>query len=378
MTRRTVARASTLALAAAAMACTPAGRPMGAKLTPVGGRITDEAIAADLQVFDGLLQRASRAGSGAAGSRRYLAARATEWLTLAQEAYERNDRSAFPEDMIALAERDLQLLEAGPTVPPATMSASVLFPNDVRVFDQETWGRAVSLRRDADIVGAPDEIARAEALLLRAGNRILAGPACWADADASRQANAILSRVEATRVTPVPVDTARQVVEPRPAPVPVVPDSARLPRRPCDAPERLEGVPSGVHFALDRAILAPVSQQLLDRTIAQLQAYPGVRVRLSGHTDPRASNAYNQDLSQRRVDAVAKYLRDHGIPSARVLTIEAFGEERLLVPGTSARDHARNRRVNIVYILCDGSELVPVETLDDLQLEAIRRIMREK
>jgi hypothetical protein len=56
----------------------------------------------------------------------------------------------------------------------------------------------------------------------------------------------------------------------------------------------------------------------------------------------------------------------------------AYGEERLLTAGTSARDQARNRRVDITYTLCDGTELVPDETLDDLQLERVRRSQKEK
>lgn len=198
-------RTATLVAVLLAASCAPAPRTVGQRLTPVRQRITDAAIARDLVVFRDLRQRAVRAGEGATGGRRYLAARASAWLALAQEAYERNDRSAFPEDMIVLAERDLAVLESGPTATVTNTSSAVLFPNDVRLFDDDTWGRALTLRGEADRVGAPDEIARAEALLIRQGNRILAGPACLDDAEASRQAGAILSAVERTRVNPAPV-----------------------------------------------------------------------------------------------------------------------------------------------------------------------------
>jgi outer membrane protein OmpA-like peptidoglycan-associated protein len=316
------------------------------------------------------------AGQGASGGRRYLAARASAWLALAQEAYERNDRSAFPEDMIVLAERDLAVLESGATTTLTSTNTAVLFPNDVRLFDDDTWGRALTLRGEADRVGAPDEIARAEALLIRQGNRILSGPACLDDAEASRQAGAILGAVERTRVNPTPITAAPQEVPSRPAPVPQ-PDSTRLPRMrsDCAAPERLLGVPNGVHFALDRHALGSESQRVLDRAIERLQEFPGVRIRLAGHTDPRASDDYNDALSRRRVDAVSAYLTSRGVDASRVLQADAFGERQLLTSGTGIRDQARNRRVNIVYVLCDGSELVPEETVDDLQLE---RQAREK
>lgn len=357
----------------------------GARLTPVSQRITDEAFARDLSVFRSYQQRAARASVNASGGRRYLAERATQWIALAQEAYERNDRGAFPEDMLVLAERDLAILESGQTPPSEVMSSAVLFPNDVRLFADDAWGRAISLRRDADRVGAPDEIARAEAMLIRAGNSILSGPACSSDADAVRQVNEMLSAVERTRVNPVPAPAPEptpppQVVTERPAPVPQ-PDSARLPRRlpgACEAPERLTGVARAVHFALDKHNLAPATRSVLDRTIAQLKAAPGVRVRLSGHTDPRASNDYNQALSQRRVDAVQAYLTAAGIGAERILRAAAEGEERLVSSESDVRNMARNRRVEIVYLLCDGSELVPDETLDDLQLERRRVIEKEK
>ncbi|MBK8250533.1 MAG: OmpA family protein [Gemmatimonadetes bacterium] len=348
--------------------------PAGQRLTPVAQRITDEAFARDLAVFHALEQRVARTSS-AAGTRKYLATRAAEYVTMARDAYERNDRTAFPEDMIVLAERDLSVVESGGEVPAGTLG-SVLFPNNVRVFGEELLGKAMTLRQEADRLGAPDEIARAEATLLRAGHPILAGPACVSDADALRDAEQRLLAVERTRVNPVPVEPP-MVVPDRPAPVPQ-PDSARLPRRACDGPERLSNVARAVHFALDKHDLAASTRRVLDATIAQLKANPAVRVRLSGHTDPRASNAYNQALSQRRVDAVSAYLAANGIAGDRILRADALGEDRLLEPIRDARDMARNRRVEIIYLLCDGSELVPDETLDDLQLEAVRRRQKEK
>jgi outer membrane protein OmpA-like peptidoglycan-associated protein len=348
--------------------------PAGQRLTPVAQRITDEAFARDLAVFHALEQRAARSSS-ATGTRKYLATRAGEYIAMARDAYERNDRTAFPEDMIVLAERDLSVIESGGEVPAATLG-SVLFPNNVRVFGEDLLGKAMTLRQDAERLGAPDEIARAEATLLRAGHPILAGPACVSDADALRSANERLLAVERTRVNPLPVEPPMVVPE-RPAPVPQ-PDSARLPRRACDGPERLTNVTRAVHFALDKHDLASSTRQVLDATIAQLKANPTVRVRLSGHTDPRASNAYNQALSQRRVDAVRSYLAANGIGADRILRAEAEGEERLLEPIRDARDMARNRRVEIIYLLCDGSELVPDETLDDLQLERVRPKQKEK
>jgi outer membrane protein OmpA-like peptidoglycan-associated protein len=364
----------TLVALAVATACATSGRSATSRLTPFDERLSDEDFARDLAVFGALERRLEAAAGRPTGGRQYLATRAREWLVLAREAYERNDRSPFPDDMIALAERDIRELERSPgQVSSDVLSSAVVFPNNVRIFDPDAWGKAIALRKESGVIATPDEIARAEAMLLRAGHPILSGPACLDDAEASRRAMASLLTTERTRVAPDPIvpDTGRLVVPDRPPPVRA--DTA-LPPRPgaCTAPERLTAAPRSVHFALDRSDLSAASRAVLDRAIGHLRAYPGVRVTLTGHTDPRASNVYNQALSQRRVDAVVAYLMANGIPADR-LRASAFGEERLLTTGTSIQDQARNRRVDVVYTLCDGSELIPDETLDDLQLERVRR-----
>jgi outer membrane protein OmpA-like peptidoglycan-associated protein len=81
-----------------------------------------------------------------------------------------------------------------------------------------------------------------------------------------------------------------RVIEERRAPV-AHPDSARLPRV-CAAPERLTGVPEAEHFDLDRHELSVSTRHALDRTVAALAEYRGVRIRLAGHTDARHTEAY--------------------------------------------------------------------------------------
>ena len=49
-------------------------------------------------------------------------------------------------------------------------------------------------------------------------------------------------------------------------------------------------------------------------------------VHLKGYADPRGSNLYNQKLSERRTNAVAKYLKGKGVT---VLSTDSFGEDDL-------------------------------------------------
>ena len=92
--------------------CAAAPQSPAGRLTLVRDRLTDQAIVRDLAVFSALERRLVVAATTNV-SRQYLITRASASLALGREAYERNDRSAFPEDMLVLAERDEVTLERG-------------------------------------------------------------------------------------------------------------------------------------------------------------------------------------------------------------------------------------------------------------------------
>jgi outer membrane protein OmpA-like peptidoglycan-associated protein len=86
-----------------------------------------------------------------------------------------------------------------------------------------------------------------------------------------------------------------------------------------------------VHFATDRDIILDESKPLLAEVARLLVAHPEIlEVRIEGHTDIRASDAYNLELSQRRVDSVRAFLIEQGIAEQR-LQAEGFGHEHPLV-----------------------------------------------
>ncbi|MCC6769991.1 MAG: OmpA family protein [Gemmatimonadaceae bacterium] len=366
----TATAAMLLLTGCASVTMQPAGR-----LTPVRDRVTDEAIARDLAIFDSYDLRLSRVAPSPTGAERYVAARATEYVRVARDAYERNDRTSFVEDALAWAAADIETLERGGAA--AALASVVPIPTAAQPVDPAAWTRAEGLRRGAATLAKPEEVALAEGQLLRAGHAFLAGPAC-VDEVAMTAALRLLDVAEkGGRSTPViPPDRI-----PQPPVVPVTPpDSGRGGTPGCTTPDVLAGVPSIVHFALDKSFLAPATRTVLDALAEKLAQETGLRIVLAGHTDERASEPYNQALSERRVEAVRQYLRSKGLADSR-LTVKAFGETNLLTPGRQPMDHARNRRVSITYIKCDGTEALPIEQLNDIQLEAARRkaaAMREK
>jgi outer membrane protein OmpA-like peptidoglycan-associated protein len=60
-----------------------------------------------------------------------------------------------------------------------------------------------------------------------------------------------------------------------------------------------------------------------------LQMKPDAHLKLTGHADPRGSAAYNQKLSERRVNRAKQYLVEQGIPESAIET-QAFGDTQQL------------------------------------------------
>jgi outer membrane protein OmpA-like peptidoglycan-associated protein len=125
-------------------------------------------------------------------------------------------------------------------------------------------------------------------------------------------------------------------------------------------------VPKNVHFALDKSFISARSAQVLDRIAQALLDNSTIIVEIQGHTDPRASDEYNLALGARRAISVRNYLLRKGIANER-MTIRSFGERRLLSPGRSKLDFARDRRVEIDYKDARNIEIIVQE--EDLQIE---------
>ena len=87
-----------------------------------------------------------------------------------------------------------------------------------------------------------------------------------------------------------------------------------------------------------------------------LAEYDRTYVDVYGHTDSVGSDAYNQDLSERRARSVADYLATHGVREAR-LGIRGFGETQPVASNETDAGRAANRRVEIKIVPVSESEL---------------------
>lgn len=99
-------------------------------------------------------------------------------------------------------------------------------------------------------------------------------------------------------------------------------------------------------FDFDKATLRPENREILSRIAGVLLASRGYRLYVYGHTDDVGSAEYNRKLSERRANAVKKYLVDAGIP-AELIDAKGFGKSSPRVPGTTPEARQKNRRVEI-------------------------------
>ncbi len=99
-------------------------------------------------------------------------------------------------------------------------------------------------------------------------------------------------------------------------------------------------------FDFDKAEIRPENKELLSRIAGVLLTSKDYTVSANGHTDDVGTQEYNQDLSERRAQAVRDYLVNAGL-SEEIFTVQGFGKKQPLVNGTSDAARAKNRRVEL-------------------------------
>ena len=113
--------------------------------------------------------------------------------------------------------------------------------------------------------------------------------------------------------------------------------------------ELLLRMPAGITFAFDSYQVQPQFQATLNEVAQTLQAYPSTIIDVLGHTDSVGSDAYNQQLSEQRAQAVANYLIQRGVQPARIAT-QGYGESMPIADNSTEAGRAANRRVEIKVV----------------------------
>ncbi|MCG7573369.1 Ig-like domain-containing protein, partial [Phaeobacter sp. CNT1-3] len=97
-------------------------------------------------------------------------------------------------------------------------------------------------------------------------------------------------------------------------------------------------------FETDSAVINPQSEALLDDIAEILRSCPNNSFEIAGHTDSSASETYNIDLSQRRVEAVERAIAARGVDTSGY-EARGYGESQPVASNATEADKAQNRRV---------------------------------
>ena len=112
---------------------------------------------------------------------------------------------------------------------------------------------------------------------------------------------------------------------------------------------------AAVNFRSGSAILSPDSKTKLDDIATKALNAKGYVLEVSGYADTTGTVERNRMLSQRRADAVIRYLvENHNIPLRRIVTPYGYGESHPVAENTSREGRAQNRRVEIKLLVNKG------------------------
>jgi outer membrane protein OmpA-like peptidoglycan-associated protein len=107
-------------------------------------------------------------------------------------------------------------------------------------------------------------------------------------------------------------------------------------------------------FAFDQATLLPAAEENLRRTADLVRQGGAGAITVIGHTDAKGDDAYNLDLSRRRAEAVATWMKTQPNLGGRDYTVAGRGEAEPVAPNAKAdgsddpEGRARNRRVAVI------------------------------
>ena len=113
-----------------------------------------------------------------------------------------------------------------------------------------------------------------------------------------------------------------------------------------------------VLFDTGRAELNPGAATKMDQLAQFLTQHPDRRAEIDGFTDSVGSDAYNEELSQRRANAVKAALVTRGVDPTRITT-QGYGKAYPVASNTDSGGRQLNRRVEVVIGGTDNAPIVP-------------------
>jgi len=109
-----------------------------------------------------------------------------------------------------------------------------------------------------------------------------------------------------------------------------------------------------VNFKVNSAVLSDEAKAALDEIAAQAKNEKGYLIQVTGYASADGTEAKNRALSERRADAVKRYLAEHDIPLHRMINPFGFGELKPVAENNTREGRKQNRRVEVAILVNKG------------------------
>jgi outer membrane protein OmpA-like peptidoglycan-associated protein len=114
-----------------------------------------------------------------------------------------------------------------------------------------------------------------------------------------------------------------------------------------------------IYYDVNKWNIRPDAAYELDKLVKIMRDNPGIKIELGSHTDCRASDEYNMDLSSKRATSSVQYIISRGIAGNRLSAV-GYGESQLInqcANGINCPDneHQQNRRTEIKVTSYDAN-----------------------
>jgi outer membrane protein OmpA-like peptidoglycan-associated protein len=110
-----------------------------------------------------------------------------------------------------------------------------------------------------------------------------------------------------------------------------------------------------VNFRVNSAVLSAEAKAALDEIAAQAKNEKGYLIQVTGYASADGGKAANRTLSERRAEAVRRYLAEnHDIPLHRMINPFGFGELKPVAENDTREGRKQNRRVEVAILVNKG------------------------
>jgi outer membrane protein OmpA-like peptidoglycan-associated protein len=110
-----------------------------------------------------------------------------------------------------------------------------------------------------------------------------------------------------------------------------------------------------VYFKVNSVVLSAEAKESLDQLAEQAKNQKGYVVEIAGFASKDGNESYNQQLSERRAEAVRQYLAmQHEIPLRRIITPMGYGISHPVAENTNRKGREENRRTEVRILVSKG------------------------